>query len=428
MNTYKTQADEVNLTAVQLSNFDKSSTLNILPQLRSLSIYEDITRPTMCCELNIQDNINLLTTFPLIGEEYLQFSFMTPKQPDAEPIQMKFRVYSLGGVSMGLQNRSQTYTLFGVSEEHIAAISTTIEKSYEGTVAESVQDLLTSYLNTKKDIFVDTTKSTSPIVVPSMNVLRTIDFFRRRAVSPQYPSSSFVFFENKNGFHFRTVEALIKDGLSSNDKLFYKHTPLVSASTESARALELFSIINYAEIAKQDNIDKIQLGTFDCVVSTYDFITKKYDMVDFNWEEHEHKVVKTDQRALAGSKELLNKLGEISGKKGNAKKAMNYFLPKDASRPEHFIETSLGLRQAYATLVSQASLVILVPGNTRAAVGDVIKVDFSTVQRDTRSNDNPKQTALSGDYLVSKLRHVIVPGTVISHRMSLELVRVGSKV
>jgi hypothetical protein len=59
-------------------------------------------------------------------------------------------------------------------------------------------------LKTKKDVFLvpSGTKGTQNVSPNQVKPFQSIDFLRRKAVSPKYKSSTFTFFENKMGFNF----------------------------------------------------------------------------------------------------------------------------------------------------------------------------------------------------------------------------------
>ena len=81
-------------------------------------------------------------------------------------------------------------------------------------------------IQTNKKLFLESTIGTRKIVVPNTNPFTFISRLSKEAVSAS-GSPHYLFFENPNGFHFRSLDSLLgrKQELSVPHKATYKFQP-----------------------------------------------------------------------------------------------------------------------------------------------------------------------------------------------------------
>jgi len=432
----KIEAGQVEIKRITLLNANRSSAIDLRSLLVEASFYEDITKPTLFCEISVIDGNNVRKTLPIIGEEFLEIEFLTPLFSDYKDIygtvsfKNTFRIFSVNDLTDNTQSKKHSYSLLGVSEEQIKSSNISIEKGYNTTIDKAVKDVVLNYMSTKKNIITEDTKGLFPLVVPGFSPLKTIDWLRRRAVSPSYKSSSFVFFENSRGFNFRTLEGLIDDGVKNRAKMKYVHNPANNEDVDQPRKDELFNIIKFNEQHAFDTVDKIQLGAVDSVVETFDFLTKSTTAVSHDWEKVSHSFAKLNKGNESFSVNILREMDGIAGKLGNSKKSTRYFVPKDTSRDDHFIDSTLAQRQAFSVIANQNKLILYVYGNSILKVGDVINLEVLVPTRKVEHNSSTEKvesSVIKGNFLISRLRHIITAGQRFEHRVSLEVFNIGVK-
>ena len=416
---------DVEVTKLHLINGSGTANVNITPQLISVDIYEDMGRATMYCEIMIQDGIDMIQNLPIIGEETFEISFKTPGQVDNNypTIDLKFRIFSITNVIDTDQAKLKVYTLRGVSVEHINNSTVILEKSYKKPINEIVMDIMGTDLLSKKKVEVEETKGLQTLVIPSYNPLKAIDFLRKRAVSKKYVSSSFVFFETRDGFFFRTIEGLYEEAFSSKKPILkYRQITTLQTDHDVPVAVQLYNIMNYKKLTTGNTVREMKDGGFDSVVTTYDFITKSMEVKKFDLESVVGKFSETTKAIIQKTPRFMNDLKALNDVRGNEKKARNYFVPKDSSKGENFIDEAIPVRNAFATFFNQDFLLIYVYGNTVVSVGDVIDVELPTT---FSTEETKEQKSLSGYYMVTKIRHIITPGVKMKHNIALELAKIG---
>ena len=84
----------------------------------------------------------------------------------------------------------------------------TVSKSFEGTYADLVVDMLATELKSTKNVFVEKTLNNKRLVIPDIHPFDVIRDASTQSVSETNMSPTFVFYETRNGYHFRTLESL----------------------------------------------------------------------------------------------------------------------------------------------------------------------------------------------------------------------------
>ena len=80
-----------------------------------LNIYEDIFSNYLYGSIVITDSRNLIETFNIHGEEFLNVRFKTPTFPETDIIQKTFRIYRLTNREIVRDTNTQNYILHFVS-------------------------------------------------------------------------------------------------------------------------------------------------------------------------------------------------------------------------------------------------------------------------------------------------------------------------
>ena len=205
--------------------------------LKELNIYQSIDSPFMSGNVMIEDPSGLAEVLPFIGQERIIFSLRTPGRSAIDFNRYHGIIYNVGK-RFHTKDRAQTLLLNFTSLENYKNLRTKISQSFKGLISTMVQDILKSenYLGTKKPINVDITKNIRTFVIPNITPFKAIDFLKREAVSAKEQSPHFLFYENPDGFHFRSLDSLLGQlgTLSVEHKDTYRFEPPPSPAAGGA--------------------------------------------------------------------------------------------------------------------------------------------------------------------------------------------------
>lgn len=389
-----------------LKSIDGSRSTDISNQCLSIDIFESILSPIVKAELQIYDPVDLLQSFPVQGEEYVEFDFQTTGLDKS--IKVKLFVVSVEQIAIEASNRSKTYVLRLTSEELYNSQKQLVSKKYKQTTAEILKDILTNTIKTKKTLYNDATKGIEDITLVHKKPFQAIDLLRRRAVSLKYKSSSFCFYESliHPGYYFRTLESIFKASAPNVGDRQYKY---FTNTGESILISNFRNILSYEHVNLATTVQQIQQGGLKNRVSSLDLITGKVDQFDYSNEKYE----KIDSKG----KDLHT---ATFGQKYGDDIATWYFTAIDSSLPHYELPEKIGQLQGFVQNIVSSLLHIHTYGDSGTGVGDVISVDLPDA---TGTTSSTKSKLINGNYLVAKCRHLITFGRYRNYTQSMELIK-----
>lgn len=411
---------EVRKIILQKWGDNSANPIDIRSQVISFSVYEDIDEPSMILELTLVDSLNLVTNYPIIGEEVIEISFITPGRENV--FNKKFNVYSVEGTTTGPTSRSSLYTIKAVTPLHYYSIGYKVKKSYNNTVEEIVKDIIKSVSSAKSipvNISTEKTKGLVPITIPSLNPFEAIDFIRQRAVSATHLSGGvFLFYENQYGLHFKSIEGVIIDGKKDINSKVFTYEP--NTTSDKQRMQYAYrNIINYSHLGKFDSVKKVVSGAISSRVEAINLLTKQKEVTDFNLSEKFSCFAGTDVTSS-----LPNTIAFLQKFKGDGE---DFYMTRDGSKGNDFVDAMYGSRNSYASLFNENIVRLLINGDNYISVGDVVKLYLPETSGTTEKKVPDRMH--SGNYLTTKLRHIITleEGAKPKHQIAMDCARIGYK-
>ena len=187
-------------------------------QLIEINLFEDMFKSAITGNAIVIDTRDIISKIPLIGQERLSLKIATPSLTKKEDIidftENHFFVHKIAG-RQEVSSGGQTYQIQFVSNEAIKNSRKRVSKAYYNTkanIGEIVFDLLAEDnqgIQTSKEVFIEETVGTRAMVLTNSNPFSVIKKLSREAVSKR-GSPHYVFFENKDGIHFKTLQELYR--------------------------------------------------------------------------------------------------------------------------------------------------------------------------------------------------------------------------
>ena len=399
-----------------LKSKSNGAELEISPQIRNISIFENLYDPTMFCEILVEDSIDLWSTFPINGEETLELSYKTFGVDDMSIY--KFDIFRMKDKKDETTDKTSIYVLQGISSESITAATLgKINTSFEAPIETIISTLLRKYIKTDKFLHVEKTKGLAPITIPNLYAFQAIDFLKNRAVSAEVPNSSFVFYENQHGFHFRTIESLLYTKRNDiGSKVFtYDMSSIFPDKEEQTRMFRTIIVLEKKDIV--NTVNNIAGGITN-VVKNFDVITKQVEPVAFNFMKNASQIIASDQMATPfNTQEFLGNFMKVS------KQAQTIFNVRDSSLQSDLLPVAMGNKIAYNKLFSTFNIEVLVYGDSTLTVGETLKLN--TQENSGTTGRKGSESKISGTYLITGLRHLITPNPSPVHYTAMNLQKMG---
>lgn len=396
-----------------------------------INLIETLDFPCMRMTMAIDDSIGMINLMK--GNEMVKIQL---EDAISDKIYTyNFRIYRLGP-RVRFQKNDQ-YVLECVSNEFVINEIKNICKSFKDKKASQiVEDLLKNTLKTKKNLDIEQTKDNIKCVVPNWRPFDFINWLGLKAVrSANKDQAGFIFWENIDGFHFKSFDKIIKDG--REQKRVFNYTYRTKNTTETSKGEDIFTIqsINYPNVF--DSLLGVRNGWWAgafCGVSL-DYISnsklatngkeipysgKTWDIVSYyNKMEHlgtEKPFLDSDPeiKALLKTPRRIryrpNQL-HLWDSRNAAKKQ-----PSEGEYPARFEETAI---YAHCRKISfeTIKLSIKVPGNLSIKAGEAIDVTIPDplAQKDKLETDK----IYSGRYIVAGIRHKYSGGAALITELDL---------
>lgn len=413
---------DVEITKIWLYSDDGNREYNLMQQVVSIDIYESLLSPIIYADVLINDSNDLLRQFPILTEEYVEIEFKLPNSEDVSSY--KLHVKEIKNLQANEQQKSKTYVLSLVSMELIDDASTTIYKRYGGykdkngvahgtEIHTAIQSILTEELGTEKKFEFEQTKGIDEVLITRLQPFAAIDQLRRRALSKQYESHSFCFFENKHGYVLSTMERLFDKGKDTvGDRTFWTDTDTANDVTQNMYR----NIIGYKQIQFADSISKISQGGLRTRVGKLDVMTGEYSITEYDDTKDQDKFKTIEGKSVGQNSSSFTRKHSKSPPK-------NLLMLGDGSRSETQLTEKMASLQAYTQKITQNLVRIHIWGDNLITVGDVIECRLPSATGTTQT-DHKEDRLSSGKFLVSKVRHILQNGQgKQKYTMSCELVK-----
>ena len=365
----------------------------------SINYYESVTSPSISMTLSFIDIDQMISREGITGGEMIDLEITIPDFEEKFKIESKKQKLVLNAVrDVITSTNKQIATLEFVSEESLINETSRVNKKFTGTVTQIVKELLETEvkgIQTEKEIKTDNAVNKYSFIGNLKRPFETIQWLCPKAQASA-KNFGFLFFENLDGFHFKSIENLLKQ-----EPEFLYQKPDRPTETD-LRIIE--SNLNQSN----DMGMNARMGMYSNRTIYIDLENETYEETDFNISElNPEKPLKVIETLKEKPTRLMFRmLDQGALQKGSTKKEVEKRNELDVYQNKSYIRNNL--------LFSQ-SLNISVPINPQLRAGQIIEVQFplkdDANQEGTDKFGKDKDNDISGKYLISELRHVMGDGT-----------------
>lgn len=394
----------------------KGFEVNMYNMFTEINIYEDITQNTMSGNLVVVDSLNLISTVPFVGEEFVDLVFRSPQYTDN--VTLSFQIYKISE-RYRTNDRTQTYTLHFCSVEQVQNFEMSISRPFDGEISNTVQQIFLEDFATIKSLTIHPAKYPIKGVVPNWTPFKWLNWLAERSVDSETDGSSYVCFENKKGFVFSSLEKLSQQQPIAEYVVGINNLRDQTTGRQGYRKLDeaIKYVDSYVIKPSFDQISNRRSGMYNSTMYTYDISTKTYDKKVFSYDQSFDKFGHVESNKLISKTNLVSD-SELSALFFVAKHSNLYTGLTDNEHFEAWVQQRASLIASY----HQQQIEITVPGDTNVNVGDTCV--FRCPSLEPTSDQRTEDPLYSGKYLITSIRHLIKPD---QHEMTMELSRDSAK-
>jgi hypothetical protein len=287
------------LQRLQLTSLASGTTIDIRYVTIEFNLYEDLFSNVLTGDLTLSDANNLISNVPIFGYEILEVSFKSTM--DESFFTKTFRITNVRDVTPANNERSLIYVLSFSSEQDLINESVSVSRAYRKTlISDMVADITSNYLKIPSLTTLETTKYTHDYVLPFLDPLTCINFLASRANSASFRGALYLFYENRDGFHFRSLESA-----AAQEPVTTFHLSPANIRDNPAHELDdatdIRGIQDYSFVTLPDILDNTHTGMYGARLMVHSLVQKIYRIHDFDYLERfpEYRHVESNNRTMS---------------------------------------------------------------------------------------------------------------------------------
>jgi len=377
----------------------------------------------------------IVDTLPVRGGEpvFLEFEDAQP-----EPNKLSFKtndtalyVNRLRGLDPGTQK--DVYVIDLCTREFLTNEQTRVKKRYDEKISDNVRTILTEQggIQIKKNINIDETaipynfigNQKKPFYLCTWLASKSVPVISIEGesnVDGRGGAAGYFFFENYEGFQFRSLDKLLDKKRDPVKKYIYTGNESYPPEYNG----HITSVSMDRDIDLQQNL---ALGTYANRSIFFNYASMYYEGRDYNIVKNQKdKIVNAGEHDIAwvapafreGPSRLMNHILDVGTlPSGNTAKEQLENRKENPTKPtwdaaDTMVQSIMRYNQLFTIKIN-----IMIPGDFSLKAGDLIHCEFPLLTTDTNKEVNPES---GGIYMIASLCHRITPENTYT---SLSLVR-----
>ena len=370
---------------------------NVLAGAPILNYYESITSPSISATLGFLDIDQVISRKGIFGGEYIDIIIQIDGFDDFKLTQKDHNLFCNSVRDVVTTENKQMATLDFISAEAIINETARVNKKFTGNVSQTVFEVLIGDkkgLQTSKNLNKDEAANSYSFVGNLKKPFDTIAWLQPKTQSSK-KSFGFLFFENLDGYHFRSIEKL----LEQEPSFTYTQT-----SKPNDEEVGIFEILQNKVTQTNDIFQNMRKGMYANRTIYVDIQNGTKDIVDFNIGDFDlkrpPKLLKDIDKSPT---RLMFRVNDFATTQKGSKK-------KD-EQPANELAVYQNKSYIRNELLFSQEMKISTPLNPDLRVGQMIEIKLPLKKgkgdAPVGSYGNDKTNDPSGKYLVSELRHLV---------------------
>jgi len=359
-----------------------------------LEYFESIYSPTISANITMNDASG--TEFK--GGEDVEIAF--GGRADGRGINVKLKTLIVGDRMRAKENLDM-FLLTCASSEFMDNNKKAIVKAYKGKkISEMVKDWHDEY--TKDSTTLKKTLATNEESEgkasyhgTGRNPVAAIHWGAKEAKSAKAKASNYVYYQDRDGYHFETIDSMIADG-GEGEELSYSAQNIGAAGGDDSKKITAFD-----QRKDFNKLDSSNNGAASDHWYYYDPTTGKIDSDKKGKRDDKGEVSHTGSKPVTedSSSDMGQRFNWIAAPGASESKFRDSRDPKIAEEkrtiPEH------GAQSSAANQLDNLIMTVRVPGKTSYKPGTKIKLNIPD------NSENRELDKRSGSFLITQVRHII---------------------
>jgi len=388
---------------------DGGKSVDITNLFVEMSIYEDIFSNGISGHVKLVDSFHLPETLPIIAEETLTVSFNSNKDSKWQ-FTKSFRINRIEKYTVDENENLSTYVLQFVSPmfelNQKLRLNMSFGSEQKGMLASDiVTEVATKHMGIPaKELKVEKSRFDRHVICGNWTPYQLFNFLARTDILDagaveNNKMSSFLFFEDRDGFKFVSIASMVENKLHSGEDLFeaINFRPKPDQNKSKTMLTTENQVLSYDIVSWQDSLDNTISGLHSSRNIYHDIINKTITVSDLLYKDAFNQMTHVDDK-LAYPLESNRK---TMPKESTLVLPSEYHYANDLKLTRKWKqERNIAIQE-----LKNYNIVAVVNGSTRYKVGMVVDCHNIHSTRRKPNDTNYDYENLNGKYVVTKIRH-----------------------
>jgi len=412
--------------SVTIASLDGTKRIDITNSILGIDYYEDILSPCITMTIDLMNAYSIFNGLPIRGGESVAMEIETVFGNFRLDGEKAMFVTKLSGLDA--QRKSESFTLHLTSKEALQNETVRCcEKYNNANINTHVENILKKVLQTTKIGKIEQTSNTYSFIGNNKKPFHILTWLGPKSISAYSKSgnsgkeakgtSGFLFYENIDGFNFRSIDSLVSNTQIQNSSSDKENIPKYTFDGIGAiQANDLnnnFKILNYNYEKNIDLMKSLRVGMYVNKTYFYNMYTQELDIYKYRLKDELGDKTLGGNESIAISEQFGDSITRILVRASDHGILDSKGTFAQSGRDNADMAKSFS---RYNLLFTQA-LNMNVPCNINLKAGDIIYAQFPQMESAQTGEVDKEQ---SGNYLIKELRHHFSPNEMLT---SLRLVR-----
>jgi len=390
--------------------------LDLTPVCVQANIYESVLNPSVLAEFEFYDAKGMFNHF-VFTDKRIVIDFTTDEENQKSSIRYELYIIAVDSVIPTNDDKAMIYKLSCVTYEVWKSATVRnlplVRKKIE---CEKMVKAYLEAIDSQKPLFAEKTRGLHAFNFTEKTPIECIDQIRLEyAMSQEFKGHAFYFFENKYGFVFKSMEMLIKEGKENIGDKCFMQSGLTNLNVSGSKWRNILA----TKLIQNGNQGLARrIGAGSNLVKLKNSVTG--EIVNFQTNPKNLEFQTLNEKSVSSSLRTQN---EISKDEGDIQ--IIPFDPRieNAERAEKKNQLPYYMAHFLTTIIHMT-----IYGDSAISTGDVIKCQFpepSGITRGQTSPVNEDSTMTTGNYIVTKCRHILTFNEKAEYMQAFELVKDG---
>src|SRR5574337_12529 len=404
---------------VQLIKNGTGRVIDVGSMVTMFDIYESVSTMAMSMTVGFVDASNAFVKYGFQPGDQLRVLLFND-EGDKKRIDVTMPIMTFSDINRIENTKGRTFTAYATDKSAMLNKKGTVLSAFEDSPTNIIKIVSQKFLGIDpKKLTVESTTGSLKYIPTNTVPYNVISSLCSQSLSSEYGAGqSFYFFQNADGFFFRSLKGIIESAKTANS--VWNYTLSVTSNMTGVAGGDFYRIIDYVHHSTGNQPSRMG-GLFESGLIQFNHLNRSITISNFKYKDNYKQIQTLSTNPVV---DLNNNYDDWTTDVEHSVPGTQSFVVV-RSNPEAY-----GIIDSYAnnfhqalsqTMLFRQNMYFLhINGNARLRAGDLMKITAKEISAAT--NPDPDEL-MSGTYLILNVRHSMQAGEVF--RTTLDITTDG---